>query len=361
MKKCLLIGIVFCLVSGLPLFLKAAATDKNPTLSGNFFIDADSDSDIDPGAEKWSSGYFESRTVDKLPVYSDFHSWLKQVCRLYKWRLITAEERGHYYFAIFDVGTNNSELAFCFRDVAGKERRLNLQVKSIKGSDLRLEQWGPNASLIQEYLVHNPDTGEVIKSRELNGYIIRMRTFPRHLRVIATEHNGSSKVVFDEVITNIIDSVKNIEDISIANKLPDTTTLEKWIKVVASPQWKLLAREANTHGFFAVFKINDRSFAFCRQLKNNSCIYESESTLKLLQPNGKALKLDFDTVNSLNRRYNVVKVIDGESQVTKYSIIDGSIYQTRNKLPARFRVQYIIRCNNQKPEIYFDRPIDFIK
>lgn len=360
MKKCL---IICAALLGLLSFPAGAeeAEEKNPTLPGNFFIDADSDSDIDPGAEDWSSGYFDSCTVDKRPVYNSFHSWLKQMTRLYKWRLITAQEKGHYYFAIFDIGFNNSELAFCFRDIKGKERHLDLEVRSVTGNkDLRLEQWGPNASLIQEYLVHDPKSGEVMKFRELNGYIIRMRRFPRHLRVVAAEVNGKKKVVFNEVINNVDDSVHNIENIR-TKKLPKTNTLDKWLKVVSMPNWKLITKEENSHGFFAAFKINDRSFAFCRQFKHYSSMYECVSALKLSTPDGKPLKIDFTSINSLNRRYHVIKRVDKESQVTKYSIFDGSTYRTKEKLPAKFRLQYIMRSNNKKPQIFFDQVVNFSK
>ncbi|MDD5698794.1 MAG: hypothetical protein PHH77_09285 [Victivallaceae bacterium] len=356
MKQWLFIGMV--LLAGISTLFCSNYQGDNPVLGGNFFLDADSDSDIDPGAENWTNGYFESQHVDKLPVYNNFHSWLQQMTRLYKWRLLYAGEQNNYYFAIFAVGMNSSELAFCFRHISGGDRPLDLQVKDVNGNDLRLAQWGPNASIIQEYQVHNPETGEVLRTRDLNGYVIRMRVFPRHLRVIATEINGSKKVVFNEIISNIVDSVRGIEDLK-THKLPDTGTLDKWVAAVNQSNWQLLRKAANNYGFFAVFKLNDRTFAFCRQLKKNPGIYERESMLKLTGLNGKPLRVDFASILTLNRRYRVVKMVDGEAQVTKYSIIDGATYRTRNKLPAAFRIQYLVQGDNNQPQVCFNEKIDF--
>jgi hypothetical protein len=342
---------------GVILLFDVIATDENPVLHGNFYLDADSDSDIDPGAEHWSTGYFESVHVDKLPVYNDFHSWLKQMTHLYKWRLLKAEQKNNYYFAIFAIGMNSSELAFCFRDISGKDHPLKLKVENINGKNLRLNQYGNNATLVQEYQVNDPETGELIRSRELNGYVVRMRRFPRHLRIIASDE---SKIIFDENIENIVDSVRDIQDIA-THKLPDTNTLEKWVKVVSLPSWKLLNKVANKHGFFAVFKVNDKTFAFCRQLKKNPGIYDRETVLKITDLKGKPLKLNFVTIRSLDRRYRVINVVDKESQKTKYSIIDGSTYRTKNNLPAEFRMQYIMRGDNSKSEVYFDEKVNFSK
>ncbi len=358
MKQCLIICAVLLL--GASTLLQLNATDNDPTLHGNFYLDADPDSDIDPGAENWSEGYFESRTVDKLPVYKDFHAWLKQTTRLYKWRLLRAEQQNGYYFALFAVGMNSSELAFCFRHTSGKDRRLNIQVKNVNGKNIRLTQWGKNATLVQEYHVYDRKTGEILRERELNGYVIRMRRFPRHLRVIASEVIGDKKVVFNEIISNIADSVRDIENLK-THRLPDTSTLDKWVKIVGLHNWKLLKKVANSYGFFAVFKLNDKTFAFCRQLKKNPGIYERESILKLTDLKGKALQLDFDSVLTLDRRYHIVKVADHNSQETKYSIIDGATYRTKNKLPAKFRMQYILQDDNNKANVYFNEEINFGK
>jgi hypothetical protein len=350
------LALIVCLL-GVISFSDVVAADENPVLHGNFYLDADSDSDIDPGAENWSTGYFESEHVDKLPVYNNFHSWLKQMTHLYKWRLLKAEQKGNYYFAIFAIGMNSSELAFCFRHTSGKDLPLQLKVEDINGKNLRLNQYGNNATLVQEYQVNDSKTGELIRTRDLNGYVVRMQRFPRHLRVIASDKD---KVVFDEKIENVVDSVRNIENLA-THKLPDTSSLDKWVKVVSLPSWKLLNKAANKHGFFAVFKINDKTFAFCRQLKKNPGIYDRETVLKLTDLKGKPLKLDFVSVNSLDRRYHVTKVVDKVSQKTKYSIIDGSTYRTKNNLPAEFRMQYIMRGDNSKPEVYFDEKVDFGK
>jgi hypothetical protein len=331
---------------------------SNPTLPGNFFLDADSDSDIDPGAEDWTNGYFESRNVDKLPVCNNFHEWLSQMTHLYQWHLLKAEPKNGYYFALFDVGMDDSELAFCFRHSSGRDKKLSIEVFNEKGQNIRLKQWGSNASIIQEYQVWNKNTGEAIKVRELNGYVIRLKRFPTHLRVLAKEFNGSHKVVFDEQITNIIDSVRGIENIT-ANKLPDTSTLDKWLKVVGLRSWKLLNKASNDCGFFAVFKIDDNTFAFCRQLSDDGCIYDCETTLQLTDLKGKPLQLDFAVVRTLNRRYRIVKMVDKSSQITKYSIIDGSKFRAKEKLPDKFRVKFIMRGDNRKPVVCFDELVNF--
>ena len=359
MKRWLTICALLCLGISTILWVKAEK-DGNPVLPGNFYLDADSDSDIDPGAENWSNGYFGSQTVDKLPVYNNFHSWLKQMTRLYKWRLLQAEPINDYYFALFAVGMNSSELAFCFHHISGKDRRLQIQVRDVNGKNIRLVQWGPNASLVEEYHVHNPETGEIFRSRQLNGYVIRMRVFPRQLRVIATEVNGHEKVVFDKIVDNMVDSVRDIKEIY-AHKLPDTRTLDKWVNVVKMPRWKLLNKTANDNGFFAVFKLNDKTFAFCRQLKRNPGIFDRESILKLTDLKGKPLKVDFTSILTLNRRYRLVNVVDKSSQLTKYSIIDGATYRIKNKLPAKFRLQYILQGDNAKSVVYFNEEIDFGK
>jgi hypothetical protein len=347
-------------VLGVSAFLCGNAEEKNPTLPGDFYLDSDSDSDIDPGAENWTNGYFESETVDKLPVYDNFHSWLKQMTHLYKWRLLLAEEQNGYYFAVFAIGLNASELAFCFHRPKGRNHPLQLKVQDINDRDLRLKQWGPNASVVQEYNVNNPDTGEVLKVRELNGYVIRMHRFPRHLRLIAAEVNGIRNVIFDKVINNVVDSVRNIQNIA-TEKLPDTSTIDKWIQAVSLPSWKLVKKVENTHGFFAVFKLNDKTFAFCRQLHNNPGIYRRETALKLLDLSGKPLHLTFANVLTLNRRYRVYKMVGNDRQLTKYSIIDGSTYRVKNALPENMRIQFIMRGDSDKAETFFDEKVDFSK
>ncbi len=356
MKKLLTIIGVFCI--GASILLSGDKGYDNPPLQGNFFLDADSDSDIDPGAEDWSNGYFESRHVDKLPVCNTFHEWLKNMTHLYKWRLLKAEERNGYYFAIFDIGMDNSELAFCFRHESGKDQRLNLKVVDINGKNLRLKQWGKNSSIIQEYQVCNNE-GEIIRVRELNGYVIRMRTLPRHLRVIATT-TGSDKVVFDEKVEDIMDSVRGIENIA-THKLPDTSTLEKWIKVVSVTKWQLVEKAANKHGFFAVFKVNDNTLIFCRQLTKEIGMYDRQTVLKFTDLNDKPLNFTFLLVHRLDRRYRVKKVVDNTTQETKYSVIDGAEYRTKNKLPSKFRIQYILRADNQKDSVFFNEEINFNK
>ncbi|QSH40488.1 hypothetical protein P0136_13010 [Lentisphaerota bacterium ZTH] len=330
----------------------------NPPLAGNFYLDSDPDSDIDPGAENWTNGYFGSSTVDKLPVYNNFHDWLKQMTRLYKWRLLKAEEKNGYYFALFAIGMNSSELAFCFHHVFGENRQMQLEVQDVSGKNIRLKQWGPNSSLVQEYRVVNPKTGEVIKRRELNGYIIRMHRFPRHLRVICREINDSRKIVFNEMVENIVDSVRGIQEIK-TQSLPDTATLETWSKEVALPSWKLLKKTANKSGFFAVYKVNAKTFAFCRQFKVKTGMYERESTLKLTDLQGKPLPLVFTAVTTLNRRYRLVKEVDHSVQVVKYSIIDGAEFRAQQDLPPVFRLQYILQTDNDKPTICFNEEINF--
>jgi hypothetical protein len=331
---------------------------EDPPLQRNFFLDADPDSDIDPGAEDWSNGYFESRNVDKLPVCNNFHEWLSQMTHLYKWHLLTAEPKNGYYFAIFDMGMDDSELAFCFRHNSGLDRPLKIEVYNEKGQNIRLKQWGPNASIVQEYQVWDKKAGEVVRSRQLNGYVIRLKRFPRHLRVVASEINDGHKVVFDENITNIIDSVRGIEDI-MTDKLPDTSTLDKWLKVVGLRSWKLLNKASDEHGFFAVFKVDDKTFAFCRQLPKHNCIYDCKTKLQLTDIKGKPLDVDFSLVRTLNRRYRIVKMVDKSSQITKYSIIDGSKFRAKEKLPDKFRIKYIVRGDNQKPVVYFDEVVNF--
>ena len=356
MKKILVIFTVIC--AGTLILSSQNSNDKNPTLHGDFYIDSDADSDIDPGAENWTNGYFESETVDKLPVYNDFDEWLEQLTRLYKWRIITTKETKNYYFALFDMGLTNSELAFCFYNTSGRPRPLDIKVKDVNGKNIRLKQWGRNASLVQEYQVHNKRTGEISRVRELNGYVIRMRRFPRHLRVIASEINGKKKVIFDEMVNNVIDSVRNIQNIGVS-RIPDTSTLDKWIKAVSMPSWKLVKKVNNKHGFFAVFKINDKTFAFCRRLYKNPGIYKRSSVLKLTDREYYPLQLHFVSVLTLNRRYRVDKMVNNVPQRTKYSIIDGSTYRTENPLPAKFRIEYIIKTDNNKSATYFNEMIDF--
>ncbi|MCP3968373.1 MAG: hypothetical protein GY750_02600 [Lentisphaerae bacterium] len=355
MKRWLII--IVC-IGALSALVIANVKNDNPPLAGNFYLDSDPDSDIDPGAENWTNGYFESATVDKLPVYHNFHEWLKQMTRLYKWRLLKAEERNDYYFALFAIGMNSSELAFCFHHISGENRRMEIEVQDVFGKNIRLNQWGPNSSLVQEYWVVNPKTGEVLKRRELNGYVIRMHRFPRHLRVICREVNGKKKVIFNEMVENIVDSVRGIQEIR-TRKLPNTGTIEKWSKAVALPSWKLLKRVANENGFFAVYKVNDKTFAFCRQFKVKTGMYERESTLKLTDLNGKPLPLVFTAVTTLNRRYRLVKEVDHSVQVVKYSIIDGAEFRAREKLPPVFRLQYILQTDNGKANVCFNEIISF--
>ncbi len=356
MKKFLTIIGVLCI--GMSILLGNKGYD-NPPLQGNFYLDADSDSDIDPGAEDWTNGYFESRHVDKLPVYNNFNDWLTNMTHLYKWRLLTAEQKGNYYFAIFDIGMDNSELAFCFRHKSGLDQHLQLKIVGIDGKNLRLKAWGKNASIIQEYQYCN-DKGEIIRARELNGYVLRLKTIPRHFRVIASTSNGSHKVIFDQKVDDIQDSVRGIENIA-TRTLPDTSTLDKWIKVIKTPRWQLLNKTANEHGFFAVFKIDDNTVAFCRQLKKEIGMYDRKSVLKFTDINGKPLKLQFALVRRLNRRYRVKKIVDKTVQETKYSVIDGAKYRTKSKLPSKFRIQYILRADNQKDKIFYNEIINFNK
>lgn len=358
MKKILTILAVLCI--GASILLSESTKNENPTLHGDFYIDSDTDSDIDPGAENWTNGYFESQTVEHLPIYNSFCGWLKQMTRLYKWRILKTKESNGYYFALFAIGMNSSELAFCFHHVSGKSYPLKLQVKGVNGKNLRLKQWGRNASLVQEYQVHDKRTGEVSRVRELNGYIIRMHHFPRHLRVIASEINGGKKVIFNEMISNVVDSVRNIQNIGVS-KIPDTSTLEKWVKVVGMPNWTLVKEVNNKHGFFAVFKINDRTFAFCRRLYNNPGIYKRSSVLKITNREYYPLQLNIISALALNRRYRVSKMVNNVAQMTKYSIIDGSTYRTEHRLPSKFRLQYIMKGDNNKASTYFNEMIDFGK
>ena len=362
MKKSLFIGASICLAGAL-LTVANPWNDqqgKNPTLSGDFYLDSDHDSDIDPGAENWTHGYFNSETVEELPKYDTFHDWLKQMTHLYKWRMLRAEEKNGYYFALFAIGMNSSELAFCFRDTKHKAHPLEFDITDVNGRNVRLMQWGANASLVQEYNVHNPKTGEVIKSRELNGYIIRMHRFPRHLRVKAYEVNGRKKLVFNEMISNVVDSVRNIQNIG-AEKLPDVSTVCKWAKAVSLPSWQVCVKEENKYGFFAVFKLNDKTIAFCRQLKDNPGIYERQSSLKFLKLDGKPLPLKFTSVLTLNRRYRLTKMVDKQLQLTKYSIIDGATYRTLHNLPKKFRLQFSMSGDDEKSKVFFDRDIDLDK
>lgn len=356
MRKILIIFTVIC--AGTLILSSQNSNDKNPTLHGDFYIDSDTDSDIDPGAENWTNGYFESQTVDKLPVYHSFCDWLEQITRLYKWRILTTKKTKDYYFALFAMGMNSSELAFCFYNTSGKARPLKIKVENVNGKNIRLTQWGRNASLVQEYQVHNKRTGEVARVRELNGYIIRMRRFPRHLRVIANETNGNKKVIFNEMVSNVVDSVRNIQNIGVS-KIPDTSTLDKWIKVVGLPNWKLVKKVNNNHGFFAVFRINDKTFAFCRRLYKNPGIYKRSSVLKLTDREYYPLQLHVISVLPLNRRYRVDKMVNNIPQRTKYSIIDGSTYRTENPLPKKFRIEYTIKSDNNKTTTYFNEMIDF--
>ncbi len=356
MKKILVILAVICTN-----ILVSASGDMDystPILPGDFFLDADSDSDIDPGAENWSNGYFGSRNVDRLPVYKNFHEWLAQMTHLYKWHLLKAKTKNGYYFAIFDAGMDNSKLAFCFRHSSGRDKRLRVEVFNEKGQNIQLKKWNPNASIVQEYRIWDKTAGKAIKARELNGYVISLQCFPKHLRVVATEVKDIHKVVFDEQITNIIDSVRGIENI-MTDKLPDTGTLEKWLKVVGLRSWKLLSKASNDYGFFAVFKIDDNTFAFCRQMHKHNCIYDCSTTLQLTDLKDKPLQLDFSLVRTLNRRYHIVRTVNKFSQITKYSIIDGSKFRADRKLPDKFRIKYIIRGDNKRPVICFDKIINF--
>jgi hypothetical protein len=356
MKKMLTVLAVLCI--GASILLSESTKNENPTLHGNFYLDSDADSDIDPGAENWTNGYFESQTVDRLPVYNSFCQWLEQITRLYKWRILKTEKTEKYYFALFAIGMNDSQLAFCFHHIDGKPHPLKIQVKDVNGRNLRLAQWGPNASLVQEYQVHNKRTGEVSRVRELNGYIIRMRRLPRHLRVAASEVGAKNKVIFDETISNVVDSVRNIQNIGVS-KIPDTSTLDKWIKVVGLPNWKLVKKVNNDHGFFAVFKINDKTFAFCRRLYNNPGIYKRSTVLKLTDREYYPLQMHVISVLPLNRRYRVSKMVNNVPQMTKYSIIDGSTYRTEHQLPAKFRIEYIMKGDNNKAVTFFNKMIDF--
>jgi hypothetical protein len=356
MKKTLLIPVILCTYGAM---LTAENLDyKNPGPPQKFFMDASADSDIDPGAENWRNGFFESISVDKAPVYRNFHQWLTQMTRLYEWHLLKAEPKDNYYFALFDVAMDDTELAFCFRHNSGKDKRLDIEVYNEEGLNVRQKQWGPNASLIQEYKVWDKDTGQISKTREFNGYVIRLQRFPRHLRVVAREVDGKHKVVFDEKISNIIDSVRGIEDI-MTNKLPDTGTLDKWLKVVSLRSWKVLNKASGKYGFFAVFKIDDQTFAFCRQLRKSSSLYDRKTTLELVDPNGRPMPVDLSLVRTLNRRYRITKMVDNSSQTTRYSIIDGSKYRAKNKLPDKFRIRYIMHGDKQKPVVYFDEVVNF--
>ena len=331
------------------------AEDGKAKVHANFYLDADSD--IDKGAEKWANGYFESMTVSKLPVYKNFHQWLKQMNRLYKWRLIKAEEKNNYYFAIYDIGEADCELTFCFRHKSGKDHELSLKVLDDENKSLCLKGWGDDATLVQEYHCYDDKSGEVIKDRELNGYIIRLEDFPRHLRIVATEKDNPSVKVFDEKITNIIDSVRGLEELE-DNKMPETNSLGKWVKVVSLPNWKLLKKLATKDGYFAVFKINDKSIAFCRQMKDNPGVFEREAVLKFLDLKSHPLHLSFSGIKSLERRYTIDKTVDKQVQKSRYSIIDGNIYHTKNKFPAKLRIQFSVKNNNGKLIKYFDEVIN---
>ena len=356
MKNILVILVVFCIN-----FLVLAGGNmgySNPAASGDFFLDADSDPDIDPGAENWSNGYFGSRHADKLPVYNNFHEWLTQMTHLYKWPLLKAKPQNGYYFAIFDASMNDNKLAFCFLPGPGRAKRLSVEVFNEKGRNIQLQKWSQNSSIIQEYRIWDKSTGKAIKARKLNGYVIRLQRFPKHLRVVAEEHNATHKVVFDVRITNIVDSVRGIENIP-ADKLPDTGTLEKWLKVVSLRNWKLLSSVSNDYGFFAVFKIDDNSFAFCRQMHKHNCIYDCSTTLQLTDLKGRPLSLNFSLVRTLNRCYRIVKTENKFAQTIKYSIIDGSKFRADEKLPDKFRIKYIIRDDNKKSVVCFDETVNF--
>lgn len=356
MKKILIIFAVLC--AGTLILSSQNTKNDNPPLHGDFYLDSDKDSDIDPGAENWTNGYFESETVDKLPDYDSYSGWLEQMTRLYKWRILTTEKTKNYYFALFAIGMNDSQLAFCFRNADGKPHPLKIEVKDVNGRNLRLTQWGPNDSLVQEYQVHNKRTGEVSRVRELNGYIIRMRRFPRHLRVTASEVGGSNKVIFNKMVNNVVDSVPNIQNIGVS-KIPDTTSLDKWVKVVGLKNWKIVKKIDNKYGFFAVFKINDKTFAFCRQLHDNPGIYKRSSTLKLTDREYYPLQLNIISVLTLNRRYRLSKMVNNVPQMTKYSIIDGSTYRTENPLPTKFRIEYTVKGDDNKAHVFFNEMIDF--
>ncbi len=356
MKKNLIILAVLC--AGGLILLSQNTQNENPTLHGNYYLDSDPDSDIDPGAENWTNGYFESETVDKLPEFNTFSQWLKQITRLYKWRIIETNQSKNYYFALFAIGMNDSQLAFCFRHIDGKPHPLKIQVKDVNGKNLRLTQWGPNDSLVEEYQVHNRRTGELSRVRELNGYIVRMRRFPRHLRVTASEVGGKNRVIFNKMINNVVDSVPNIQNIGVT-KIPDTTSIDKWVNVVGLKNWELLKKVDNKYGFFAVFKINDKTFAFCRKLHDDPGIYKRSSVLKLTDREYFPLQLNVVSIIALNRRYRVSKMVDNVPQMTKYSIIDGSTYRTEKPLPSSFRMEYKVKGDNNKSHIYFNEMIDF--